>query len=54
MVRVVKNSTMRAVIYAMPLSNGKSREKKYNDSHALCNGVNAVLLPFQYFSFSFG
>jgi len=36
----------------MPLSNGKIRDKQYNDSHALCNDVNEILPLFPCFSFS--
>jgi hypothetical protein len=35
----------------MPLSNGKFREKRYNESHALRNGVNKMLPLFPYFLF---
>jgi hypothetical protein len=33
----------------MPLSNGKIREEQYNDSRALCNAVNEILLHFHVF-----
>ena len=40
----------------MPLSNGKIREKQYNDSHGLYlyNAVDEILPLFPYFSFYFG
>jgi len=38
----------------MPLSNGKIREKQYNDNHGLYNAVDEILPLFPYFSFYFG